>query len=65
MKIWKYALLGLVSLSLFSCLRGDGWEEENQPKDKLVVNITNNRVLSDGADYLEVETRFYGELVTV
>ena len=65
MKIWKYALLGLVSLSLFSCLRGDGWEEENQPKDKLVVNIANNRVLSDGTDYLEVETRFNGELVTV
>ena len=33
MKFWKYLLsLAVVSFALTACLKGDGWEEENNPQ---------------------------------
>ena len=65
MKIWKYALLGLVSLSLISCLRGDGWEDDNRAKDVLSINLSSKTILCDGVDFIEVETIYNNEVVTI
>ena len=65
MKFWKYLLsLAVVSFALTACLKGDGWEEENNPQPDpapaLTVSLSSPSVMGNGEDYVEVTVSYEG-----
>ena len=70
MKFWKYLLsLAVVSFALTACLKGDGWEEENNPQPDpapaLTVSLSSPSVMGNGEDYVEVTVSYEGRTVTL